>query len=136
MTAAAPQQRDVAKPETCFYTKRRILDDITNGPWVTVLDGAANRGDNDEARVVVTNIQQLAAGGGRWLGDLPEDFFSLIIVDEGHHNIAPSWQDVFDHFPDAKIISVTERLGGWAVAQRLTIGTQIRQPAPESAHRQ
>ena len=98
---------DVTKPETCFYIKRKVLDDITNGPWVAVLDATANRGDLDEAHVVVTNIQQLATGGGRWLDDLPEDFFSLIVVDEGHHNAAPSWQDVFDHFPDAKVISVT-----------------------------
>jgi len=98
---------DVTKPKTCFYARFNVLDDATAGPWVAVLDGAANLGDLDEAHVVVTNIQQLAAGGGRWLGGLPEDFFSLIIVDEGHHNVAPSWQDVFDHFPAAKIISVT-----------------------------
>jgi DNA repair protein RadD len=98
---------DITKPKTCFYTRFNIIDDVTKGPWVAVLDGTANRGDLDEAHVVVTNIQQLAGGGGRWLGDLPGDFFSLIVVDEGHHNAAPSWQDVFDHFPDAKIISVT-----------------------------
>lgn len=98
---------DVTKPATCFYTRFNVLDDVTKGPWVAVLDAAANLGDLDEAHVVVTNIQQLAAGGGRWLAGLPQDYFALIIVDEGHHNVAPSWQDVFDHFPDAKVISVT-----------------------------
>ncbi|WP_261556250.1 DEAD/DEAH box helicase [Frankia tisae] len=98
---------DVTKPETCFYIKTGVLDDVTNGPWVAVLDGAANHGDLYDAHVVVANIQQLASGGGRWLDDLPDDFFSLIIVDEGHHNVAPSWQDVFDVFPNAKVISVT-----------------------------
>ncbi|WP_239393608.1 DEAD/DEAH box helicase [Frankia sp. CiP3] len=98
---------DVTKPETCFYSKTGVLDDVTNGPWVAVLDGVANYSDLHDAHVIVTNIQQLAGGGGRWLDGLPDDFFSLIIVDEGHHNAAPSWQDVFDHFPDAKIISVT-----------------------------
>jgi DNA repair protein RadD len=97
---------DVTKP-TCAYTRFNVLDDVTEGPWVAVLDKAANHGDLADAHVVVTNIQQLAAGGGRWLTDLPPDFFSLIIVDEGHHNAAPSWQDVFDHFPDARVISVT-----------------------------
>jgi superfamily II DNA or RNA helicase len=98
---------DITRPETCFYLKHEILDDATKGPWVAVLDAAANHSDLDDAHVVVTNIQQLAGGGGRWLTGLPSDYFSLIIVDEGHHNVAPSWQDVFGHFPNAKIISVT-----------------------------
>lgn len=97
---------DVTK-QTCAYTRFNVLDDVTNGPWVAVLNSAANHGDLGDAHVVVTNIHQLACGGGRWLNDLPADFFSLIIVDEGHHNAAPSWQDVFDRFPDARVISVT-----------------------------
>lgn len=97
---------DVTKP-TCTYARFNILDDLSKGPWVAVLNSAANRGDLDDAHVVVTNIQQLASGGGRWLTGLPADFFSLIIVDEGHHNAAPSWQDVFERFPDARVISVT-----------------------------
>lgn len=43
----------------------------------------------------------------RWLENFPEDFFDLIIVDEGHHNAAPSWQNVFARFPEARVISLT-----------------------------
>lgn len=97
---------DVTQPDKCSYTRFNIIDDVTKGPWRAVLNSAGNHSDLD-AHITVTNIHQLNAGGGRWLKDLPADFFSLIIVDEGHHNAAPSWQGVFDYFPDAKIISVT-----------------------------
>lgn len=98
---------NVTKPSKCFYRRAEVLDDLTQGPWVASLDRDANRADMDDAHVVVTNIQQLASGGGRWLDGLPSDYFDLIVVDEGHHNAAPTWQDVFDRFPDAKIISLT-----------------------------
>ncbi len=92
----------------CFYLTAAVFRDPSNhGPAVAELDADANLSDLDEAHVVVTNIQQLARDGGRWLEGLPQDFFDLIVVDEGHHNVATSWQDVFERFPDAKIISVT-----------------------------
>ena len=31
----------------------------------------------------------------------------MILVDEGHHNVAPSWAKVFERFPRAKVISLT-----------------------------
>ena len=43
----------------------------------------------------------------RWLPAFPDGFFDMILVDEGHHNVAPSWQKVFEKFPDAKVLSVT-----------------------------
>ena len=74
---------------------------------MAALNADANLSDLDEAHAAVTNIQQLGAGGGRWLSHLPEDYFDLILVDEGHHNAAPSWQGVFDRFPRAKVLSLT-----------------------------
>jgi superfamily II DNA or RNA helicase len=29
------------------------------------------------------------------------------MIDEGHHNVAPSWAKVFDRFPNAKVVSLT-----------------------------
>lgn len=98
---------NVTSPQGCFYRTAKIFTDFTAGPWVASLDREANRSDMDDAHVVVTNIQQLASGGGRWLEGLPVDYFDLIIVDEGHHGAAPTWRDVFARFPDAKIISLT-----------------------------
>lgn len=91
----------------CFYLTSTTLTDLSHGPYVAALDADANLSDLDEAHIAVTNIQQLAAGGGRWLNELPEDYFDLILVDEAHHNAAASWQDVFERFPDAKILSLT-----------------------------
>lgn len=97
---------DVSSPE-CFYRKSGTLTDLRHGPWIALLDANANRTDLDDAHVVITNIQQLADLDGRWLQGMPADYFDLIIVDEGHHNAAPSWQRVFGRFPNAKVLSLT-----------------------------
>jgi len=97
---------DVTSPD-CFYKTTGALTDLRHGPWVAALDADANLSDLDDAHVAITNIQQLGASGGRWLASLPPDYFDLIVVDEGHHNAAPSWQGVFDRFPEAKVLSVT-----------------------------
>jgi DNA repair protein RadD len=55
----------------------------------------------------VTNIQQLASSADRWLPQFPPGFFDMILVDEGHHNVADSWRKVFDRFPEAKVVSLT-----------------------------
>jgi DNA repair protein RadD len=92
----------------CFWTKTRVLSDFSEGPYVAVLDGIdANLHDCIESHFVVTNIQQLASSADRWLPQFPENFFDMILVDEGHHAAAESWQKVFRRFPDAKVVSLT-----------------------------
>jgi excisionase family DNA binding protein len=92
----------------CFWTKTRVLSDFTDGPYAAVLDGAdANLHDCIESHFVVTNIQQLASSADRWLPQFPENFFDMILVDEGHHAAAESWQKVFRRFSDAKVVSLT-----------------------------
>lgn len=92
----------------CFWARTRVLSDFTAGPWTAVLDGpTANLNDCIESNFVVTNIQQLASQAGRWLPQFPPDFFDMILVDEGHHAAAASWQKVFRRFPNAKVVSMT-----------------------------
>lgn len=92
----------------CFWNVARVLPDVSNGPYVAVLDGPnANLHDCTESHFVVTNIQQLASSADRWLPQFPPDFFDMILVDEGHHNVAESWMKVFDRFPNAKVVSLT-----------------------------
>jgi DNA repair protein RadD len=98
---------DIASRE-CFWAKTRVLPDFADGPYFAVLDSNdANLHDCIESHFVVTNIQQLASSADRWLPQFPPNFFDLILVDEGHHAAAASWQKVFRRFPDAKVVSLT-----------------------------
>jgi DNA repair protein RadD len=97
-----------ATDPSCFYRTAGILADLRSGPFRATLDGEANLSDADDAHIVVTNIQQLGErNADRWLTNFDADYFDLILVDEGHHNAAPSWQNVFAQFPDARVISLT-----------------------------
>lgn len=98
---------DIASPK-CFWSKTRVLENVMNGPFAAVLDGpTANIHDCTDSHFVVTNIQQLASSADRWLPQFPPNFFDMILVDEGHHNVADSWLKVFERFPEAKVISLT-----------------------------
>ena len=98
---------DIASRE-CFWAKTRVLPEFSDGPYFAVLDSTdANLHDCTESHFVVTNIQQLASSADRWLPQFPPNFFDLILVDEGHHAAAASWQKVFRRFPDAKVVSLT-----------------------------
>jgi superfamily II DNA or RNA helicase len=78
------------------------------GPTCALLTDDANIRDCDEAAIVIANIQQLVSGSrDKWLSKLPPDFFDMIVMDEGHHNVAPTWRESLAHFPDAKITSFT-----------------------------
>ncbi len=98
---------EVSNPKF-FLSKTKVLSSFANGPFIAVLDGPnANIHDCTESHYVVTNIQQLASSADRWLPQFPPNFFDMILIDEGHHNVAESWRKVFDKFPDAKVVSLT-----------------------------
>lgn len=101
---------DISNRRTCFWSKCRVLSPIamSAGPHVAVLDRTdANIHDCDNSHIVLTNIQQLASSADRWLPAFADNYFDMILVDEGHHNAAPSWKKVFDKFPAAKVVSLT-----------------------------
>jgi superfamily II DNA or RNA helicase len=95
--------------QAMFYRKCSLLPGSEYPEPAEIRGKSTNRSDLDEADVVVTNIQQLQRGGAdnRWLADLPEDYFDLIIFDEGHHNVAESWDVLRAKFPAARIISMS-----------------------------
>lgn len=101
---------DITNKRFCFWRKCGVLtpEVMSAGPYIAVLDGEdANIHDCDRSHIVLTNIQQLASSADRWLPAFPDDFFDLILVDEGHHSAAPSWMKVFDRFPNAKVVNLT-----------------------------
>ena len=93
---------------SCFWKKAGVLDSFTAGPFTALVDGPkANIDDCINSHIVVANIQQLASSADRWLSQFPSDFFDLIIIDEGHHVAAESWQKVVRSFPQAHFVSLT-----------------------------
>ncbi len=44
-------------------------------------------------------------GANRWLKQLPNDFFDVIVFDEGHHSVAETWEFLKNQFPKAAIVN-------------------------------
>ncbi|SFU91753.1 DEAD/DEAH box helicase [Xenorhabdus koppenhoeferi] len=95
---------DPARPDM-FYQKCKVLSGAPYPEPAEIRGRTTNRADLEEADVVLTNIQQLQGGDNRWLQGLPDDFFDLIVFDEGHHSVAASWTTLKDKFPTARIVN-------------------------------
>ena len=90
----------------CFYKKRNVFIP-KDGPYLSELKPGANVHDCDEAHIVVANIQQFAGNKNKWYEAFPTDYFDLILVDEGHHNVAQTWKRLFEYFNNSKVVSFT-----------------------------
>jgi DNA repair protein RadD len=99
---------DVTNRAKCFWRKTRVLRDVDmlGGPYACTLE-EGNVSIAEKSHIVVTNVQQLSANTEKWLNRFPNDFFDMIIVDEGHHSAATSWKQVFERFPQAKVVNLT-----------------------------
>ena len=56
-------------------------------------------------RIVVGSVQTLMRE--KRLSQFPPDYFRTIIVDEAHHCISQSYQNVLQHFSESKVLGVT-----------------------------
>ena len=90
----------------CFFNKRNVFVP-KDGPLLSELKTGANLHDCDAAHIVVANIQQFSRANNRWYEALPSDYFDMILVDEGHHNVARTWTRLFEYFEGTKVISFT-----------------------------
>lgn len=89
-----------------FFARCEVYAPDVDLPTAAVLEtGRANIDDVRNSDFTVTNIHQVAGEENRWLDQLPADFFDLILVDEAHHNVATSWQQVKQRFPHARIVN-------------------------------
>lgn len=88
-----------------FYMKCGVLSGPPYPEPVEIRGTTANRGDLDEAHVVITNIQQLQGDGNRWLTTLPADYFDLLLFDEGHHSVAETYETLKAKFPAARVVN-------------------------------
>ena len=108
--------------QNMFYIKCGVLDGQPYPEPVEIRGRTTNRADLEEADVVLTNIQQLQGQDNRWLQNLPDDFFDLILFDEGHHNVARSWNTLKAKFPAAQVVSFSAtpcRADGQVMAGRI-----------------
>jgi superfamily II DNA or RNA helicase len=112
---------DPSRPDM-FYVKCNVLDGQPYPEPVEIRGTTTNTADLEEADIVITNIQQLQGAANRWLQELPFDFFDLILFDEGHHNVAESWNALRNKFPQAKIVNFSAtptRADGQLMAGRI-----------------
>ncbi len=81
------------------------LDDNVPVPRVSVLESRPTDTDSWEALrpfdVVVGTIQS-ASPAIKGVGAPPADLFDLILCDEAHHEPAPTWRGLLDHFPASR----------------------------------
>ena len=91
---------------TNFYERFGIIGPDQTFPETVVIEsGRVNLDDIRHCHIAVANIQQIAGDENRWLDNLAPDFFDTILIDEGHHNIAASWQQIRRRFPSVRIIN-------------------------------
>ena len=88
-----------------FYLKCGVLAGPPYPEPVEIRGTTTNLGDLDEAHVVITNIQQLQGNSNRWPNNLPNDYFDLILCDEGHHSVAATWEALKAKFPAARVVN-------------------------------
>lgn len=102
----AIKELDISDPNS-FYLRRGVLGLPLSGPFRTELRQGANAHDCDDAHIVVANVQQFSGENNKWYEQFPRDYFRMILVDEGHHNVAATWSRLFDYFASAKVVSYT-----------------------------
>lgn len=101
------EELDPGSPSS-FWAKTGVLGDETLSPRITVIDGPRVTMDDCAASdVVIANIQQLTSSSKMWIYGFTQDFFDLVIFDEGHHSAADSWQLIATAFPSSRFISLT-----------------------------
>lgn len=81
---------------------RKRIEKMT-GEWVEV--EKAELRSSKHTRLVVGSVQTLCKPNR--LAALGKNRFDLIVIDECHHAISPSYRAIIDYFSDAKVLGVT-----------------------------
>jgi superfamily II DNA or RNA helicase len=108
-TAATYIERHAGAGGVLWLAHREELIDQGIGDLTTVVGEMVAKEKAEakayDTRIVVASVQTLK-------GDRLEDFARrhqprLIVVDEAHHAVAPSYRKILDAFPDAKVLGLT-----------------------------
>ncbi|NOH85151.1 DEAD/DEAH box helicase [Vibrio sp. 03-59-1] len=127
--AIAQQLQKDFEPLTSFYRRCSVL--TNEFPEAVEIRGTdTNLDDLKESDVVITNIQQLQGVDNKWLDKLEDDFFDLIIFDEGHHSVAQTWNSLKEKFPKAAVVNYSatpERSDGQIMSGEVVYSFPIAQ---------
>jgi superfamily II DNA or RNA helicase len=94
--------------EDNFWINFDVIFSAEDLPVTCEFTSDTHQSSLEQAHFVYSNIQQVYNERGLSLTKrVPPDFFDLIIIDEGHHAPAGSWQKTLAHFSKAKKIFVT-----------------------------
>jgi superfamily II DNA or RNA helicase len=96
---------DFTNLDECFYIKRSVLDGPEYPEPVPIRGTQTNVADLQDSDVVLTNIGQLQGEENRWMSQLPDNFFDVIVFDEGHHSVADTYEALKRAFPNARIVN-------------------------------
>src|SRR5947209_1583900 len=80
---------------------------VITGEAPGVYKGKDDLGLNIERwpRTIVTTVQTMCRPGRHQR--FPREYFGLVVIDEAHHSVAPSYLTVTDYFREAKILGVS-----------------------------
>jgi superfamily II DNA or RNA helicase len=83
---------------------QQAITKIETATGLTAEMEKADRVASRDARVVVASVQTLQNGR---LASWPKDHFARIVVDEAHHALSVSYQNILEHFDQARVLGVT-----------------------------
>ena len=84
---------------------RQAAEKIESGSGLLCAIEKAKKRAPKDAPVVIASVQTLAKP--RRLHTYQKDTFSLIIVDEAHHSVASTYQDILTYFTSSRVLGVT-----------------------------
>lgn len=113
--AHLPQHLKMKKRMLVLAHREELLDQAVDkfrraNPDLPVGVEQAERRAADDDRVVVASVQTLSRERSERLARFAPEAFSIVVVDEAHHAVAPSYRRVLEHFgffaPDTKRLLV------------------------------
>ncbi|EJQ7927893.1 DEAD/DEAH box helicase [Pseudomonas aeruginosa] len=94
--------------EDNFWINQDIIFSADDLPVICEYSSKTLSSSLEQSHFVYSNIQQVhSERAGCLTKRVPPNFFDLIIIDEGHHAPADTWQRTLSHFAKAKKIFIT-----------------------------
>lgn len=93
---------------TNFWFNQKVFSGFDQLPVVVEYEKDTRQTDLESANIVILNVHKLQTRSrNSLLEKVPNDFFSMIIIDEAHHSPAQTWDTALKYFSKAKVVKVT-----------------------------